>query len=125
CGTDDFRRLVKVALVTGARYGELRRLRVEDFDSGAGTVHIRISKSGKSRYVALGHEGWDVLRQIVIGREPHDLLLPKAGRPWNNCDQIRPITVACNRANIRPRVGFHILRHPYAASLVMAGVPLN
>jgi integrase len=37
----DFRILMQAALQTGARYQELARLRVADFNSDAGTLHIR------------------------------------------------------------------------------------
>jgi integrase len=121
----DFRPLVKAALVTGARYGELTRLHVDDFNSDAGTIHVRMSKSGKARYVALGNEGWELFRQFVIGREPQELVLTKTGGAWKHTDQVRRMRETCERAKITPRVGFHILRHTYAASLVMAGVPLN
>ena len=40
----DFRLLVRGALETGARYGELIRLRCRDFNPDAGTVHIRQAK---------------------------------------------------------------------------------
>jgi len=45
----DFRRLAQAALATGARYGELIALRASDFNPDSGTVHVRISKSGKGR----------------------------------------------------------------------------
>ena len=43
---DDFRTLVTAALQTGARYGELCQLRVEDYNPDSGTLHIRTSKTG-------------------------------------------------------------------------------
>jgi integrase len=39
----EFRPLVRAALETGARYGELTRLEVSDFNVDAGTVTIRKS----------------------------------------------------------------------------------
>lgn len=49
----DFRQMVRAALLTGCRYGELCRLAVGDYNADAGTVYIRISKSGKPRDVFL------------------------------------------------------------------------
>ena len=46
----DFRLLVRAGLETGCRYSELARLEVHDFNSDAGTVHIRKSKTGKERH---------------------------------------------------------------------------
>ncbi len=43
----DFRRLIEVALLTGARYGELRRMLVRDFDSRSKTALVAESKSSK------------------------------------------------------------------------------
>ena len=48
-----FRPLVRAALETGCRYGELTRLEARDFNPDAGTVAIRQSKSGKPRHVVL------------------------------------------------------------------------
>ena len=44
----EFRPLVRAALETGARYGELARLEVADFNPDAGTVTVRKSKTGKA-----------------------------------------------------------------------------
>src|SRR4051794_13183008 len=52
----DFRRLVRAALLTGCRYGELCRLEVGDVSPEAGTLHIRDTKSGRARHVHLDEE---------------------------------------------------------------------
>jgi integrase len=49
----DFRRLVQAALFTGARFGELTRLKAEDFNTQVGTIFIEETKSGKARHVVL------------------------------------------------------------------------
>src|SRR5439155_21461176 len=50
---DDFRPMVRAALLTGCRYGELVALRVSDFNPDAGTLSVHTSKSGKRRHVLL------------------------------------------------------------------------
>ena len=45
----DFRRLVRGALVTGARYGELCRADVRDFNPDSASLLVRESKGGKPR----------------------------------------------------------------------------
>ena len=50
---DDFGRLVRAAILTGARYGELCRLTVGDFQPDSGTLFVAQSKSGKARYISL------------------------------------------------------------------------
>ena len=44
-----FRPLVRGALETGARYGELCALTCGDYNPDSGTIHIKKSKSGKER----------------------------------------------------------------------------
>jgi integrase len=71
----DFRLLVQAALQTGARYGELVRLTVADFNPDVGTVAIRRSKSGRSRHIVLTDEGRAFFRQITAGRAGDELIL--------------------------------------------------
>jgi integrase len=53
----DFRVLVQAALQTGARYQELARLKVGDFNADTGTLHIRKTKTNKDRHIVLSEEG--------------------------------------------------------------------
>ena len=67
----DFRELVHALLLTGCRYQEVARLRVEDFNPDAGTLHIRQSKTGKERHVVLTEEGQDsLLSSSPVAVEP-------------------------------------------------------
>jgi integrase len=121
----EFRPLVQAALMTGARYSELIRLQVHDFNSDAGTVHVRRSKSGKQRHIVLTNEGAALFRELTAGRAGNALILHKAdGAPWGSAHQTRPMLAACARAKINPPMGFHGLRHTWASLAVMAGVPL-
>jgi integrase len=121
----DFRALVKAALFTGCRYGELTRLRVGDFNPDSGTVFIGQSKSGRARHVVLTDEGRKFFEILTAGRPGDALMLTRAdGRAWGSSHQIRPMIEACRAASIAGG-SFHILRHTAASHLVMAGVPLN
>jgi len=121
----DFRPLVRAALETGCRYGELARLEVGDFNPDAGTVAIRKSKSGKPRHVVLTEQGADFFKQHCAGRAGSELMLHHAdGSSWKKSEQSRPMRGACAHARITPAVGFHQLRHTWASHAVMAGVPL-
>jgi integrase len=119
----DFARLAQVALVSGGRYGELGRLRVEDFSAAAGTLHVRLSKSGKSRHVILGPEGVELLRGFCAGRRHHDLILTNNGGPWIRNAQVKPMKAACLRAGLKP-MPFHCLRHSWASNAAMNGMAL-
>src|SRR5262249_42984810 len=92
-----FRPLVEAALQTGARYGELVRLEVADFNPDAGTVTIRKSKSGKARHIVLTDEGHQFFVQVCAGRVGSDRMFQRDGLPWKASQQARPINDACQR----------------------------
>jgi integrase len=147
-----FRDLVQAALQTGARYSELCRLLVEDFNPDAGTIHVRRSKSGKGRHVILSDEGVAFFTQLTAGRAGDEWMLhnhgrvqralarererlEKAGKPtgkpnvndrgdWRAAEQGRLMRDACEHGKIKPPISFHGLRHTWASLAAMAGVPL-
>ena len=121
----DFRLLVRAALATGARYGELADLRVSDFNPDSGTLHIRTSKSGKGRHIVLADEGVSLFASQAAGRPTNAVLLPKEdGGEWKSAHQARPMKAACKSASIDPEANFHCLRHTYASHAIMNGAPL-
>jgi integrase len=118
-----FRSLVQSALQTGARYSELGRLRVEDFNRDAGRLTIRVSKTGRPRHVVLTEEGIELFTQLVTGKQRDELILTSAtGNAWGTGHQKEPIKTACTAARIEPAISFHILRHTWASLAVMNGV---
>ena len=131
----DFRRLVQAALFTGARCGELGRLRVHDFNRDAGTLFIEFSKNGKSRHIVLTGEAvpwFDAqcagrgagetmfLRDDQVFRRTRSLTSTQA---WEERDQVRPMHEACEASGVES-LTFHELRHTYASGLVNRGVPM-
>ena len=121
-----FRNLVRGALVTGCRYGELTRQRVADFNPDAGTITIRQSKAGKPRHVALNAEGQQLFATLTAGKLPRDLVFTRAdGGTWGASHQQRPLIEACQQAKLDPPATFHILRHTYASILAMRGAPMG
>ncbi|ALJ34269.1 site-specific integrase [Azospirillum brasilense] len=121
----DLRNLVQLALLTGARYGELCRLEVRDYQAASGTLFIRDSKSGKPRHVVLNEEGMAACRQLTLGRcmgEP--LLTREDGGRWDRDLHQRPFKEAVRRAGLDPAFTFHELRHTWASLTIMAGAPL-
>jgi integrase len=117
----EFRPLVQAALQTGARYGELGKLTVADFNPDVGTVTIRQSKSGKARHIVLTDEGRTFFRQLTTGRAGSEMMFEKQ---WGMSHQLRPMAEAVQRAKITPSISFHGLRHTWASHAVMNGVPL-
>ena len=117
--------MVTAALLTGARYGELTRLTVNDFDPENGKLYVEISKSGKDRYIVLTDEGRSFFSRAIMGKNGGDLIfLRTGGEAWGRAHQYRPLKEACKAAKVEPAVGFHILRHTYGSRLAMRGVPM-
>jgi integrase len=84
---------------------------------------VRISKSGKSRHVALSDEGRRFFAGLCVNKSSHDLLFTIRGHAWGKSAQQDPIEDAGKAARLGP-MNFHALRHTYASRLVMKGVPL-
>lgn len=121
----DFRKLVQAGLLTGCRYGELLKLRVQDLNLDSGTILVAESKSGKPRHVVLEAQGKRFFERLVIGKSPNDLIfIREDGEPWDKSHQTRRMKDACQKAQIFPAVSFHILRHTHASQMVQKGVPL-
>ncbi len=136
---DEFRALVKGALFTGARYGELTKVLVKDLNP-QGSLFLEFGKSNtggyKSRHVILTKEGLGWFVSYNAGRKATDLMFQRTGvirgsraealkdfAGWAAYDQRSAMEAACIAAEI-PAVTFHELRHTYASSLVNRGVPL-
>jgi integrase len=125
CPDPEFRLLVRAALCTGARYSELARLQAQDFNSDAGTIAIRKSKTGRGRHIILTDEGVALFRDLTIGRSGNSPILIRAdGQLWGESHQLERMAEAVKRAKIVPAVTFHGLRHTWASLSIMAGVPL-
>jgi integrase len=121
-----FGNIVQAALQTGARYSELARLQVTDFDASAATVFVERSKGGKARHVRLSDEGVQFFRGVCLNRAGGDRMLCKDdGSAWLKSHQARPMVDACKTAKITPPIGFHGLRHTWASLLVKSGAPLH
>lgn len=108
-----FRAIVKIAVHTGLRQGELLRLTWGDLDWTAGVITVNESKSGKKRRVPMN----SVVQGLLIGREgaagervfPHDQRYLR-----------RAFDKAVTDADLAP-FRFHDLRHTFASRLAMNG----
>ena len=122
----DFRLLIRGALLTGARYGELTNMKVGDYSPDNNTIFIHQSKSGKPRHIPLNQEGIKFFEQLTAGKVSHELIFTRSDRKqWKKNYQVRPLEAACKVAKITPTINFHILRHTYGSALAMKGVPLQ
>lgn len=121
----EFRPLFRAALLTGARYGELVRMTVGNFDPTTAQVFIAPSKSGKARHVPLNASGVELFKALTTGRPASAPIFARSdGGPWGKNHQQRPLSEACKRAKIAPQLRFHEARHSYASALAQAGADL-
>ncbi|WP_456629686.1 tyrosine-type recombinase/integrase [Bradyrhizobium sp. URHC0002] len=122
---EDFRKLVRGALESGARYGELCDFLVADFNPDAGTLTVPDPKGGKPRHIVLSDDGIEFFDQLTAGRGGSEPMFLKGdGARWLSDHQAEPMREANNRAKISPPINFHGLRHTWASHAVMNGMPL-
>lgn len=122
----DFRQMVKAALFTGCRYGELVRLLVKDVNLDTGMIYVSPeAKSGKGRHIPLHADGLDFFATAIAGKTGKDYVFQRAdGAPWGKNHHVRPLKEACAQAKVEPEIGFHELRHTFASHLAQSGVDL-
>ena len=106
----DFRDLVRGALLTGCRYGELIALRAADYNADAGTVTVRESKAGKVRHVVLTDEGRTLFDALTAGRARDTRHIPSQRR--QAVGGLASATAACR--GMRPCPDFPGRQLPYS-----------
>jgi integrase len=116
----DFRALLRAALLTGARLGELTALRVGDFLPDQGCVILRQGKTGKVLTQPLTDEGVRFFGSVTAGRKRDAVMLTRSsGAPWGRSDHTRPMREAATRAKV-PGVSFKVTRATYGKLLLLA-----
>lgn len=111
--------MMKVALFSGLRRGELFRLTWNDVDFKNGFVHIRNPKGGRDQVIPLNPETGNILKSQPKNDSPYIF-------PGVNGKQRAEVRRAVNRikrlaglpANFRP---LHGLRHTFASLLASSG----
>lgn len=120
-----FAKLVRGALETGARYGELCKVLVSDFNHDSGTLAVRVSKGGKPRHIILTKAGVQFFQDLTRDRAGSETLFVKDnGHAWRASHQAEPTAKANAKAGVHPPINFHGLRHTWASHAVMNGIPL-
>ncbi|HKD79512.1 MAG TPA: site-specific integrase [Candidatus Angelobacter sp.] len=120
----DFRNLVLGALYTGARYGELTRLRVDNFTGTAVHIPAAIAKNKKERIVYLEPAGATFFARLIGDRLANEFLFTKGGHQWDKNEQWYGTRLATEKAELA-NFTFCILRHTAAANWIRAGVSLK
>ena len=119
-----FHNLVEVAVLTGARYGELCSAKVKDFDQEAGT--LTLSGKTKPHLVYLSDKVVKVLKRITRNSLPTaHLLMKDDGTSWGRGHQQRRMIEAVQVANLPPETVFYSLRHYHISKALIAGIPIQ
>lgn len=122
--------LVRFALRTGLRLGELRALRWEDVDMADRTIVVRRSrtrnyetspKNHRERVVPLAPDVAALLERRV-SRSGY-VFASSVGTPLGETRMHRALERLCARVGLR-RIGWHALRHTFATELVRRCAPL-
>ena len=119
-----FRVLLEAAMLTGARYGELRQLTVQDFDRAERKLEIHKGKTGV-RTVALNDAAHGFFSRIARGKLPTAPLLARDdGMPWAHSDQDELMRAAVKRAKLPKETVFYTLRHTFIATALKGGIDI-
>jgi len=132
--TNNYRLLIKTAIFTGMRSGEIRGLQWGDIDWNSGQIHVRRSwKDGQyhapktqasMRRIDLAEFLITELKEwhLACPRGNDDLVFPNlAGNPMSNTNLLqRGFYPALRRAGLR-KIRFHDLRHTFASLLIANG----
>lgn len=118
-----FHDLVKAAVLTGARYGELAAAKVSDLDAERGTLRLD-GKTG-SRDAFLSAAGLAFFINMAQDKLPAaPLLLSPRGAHWQRNEQWQPMRNAARAARLPQDAVFYSLRHFHISKAVKAGVSL-
>ena len=111
--------LVRMALFTGMRRGELFRLKWEDVDFQRGLIKLRDPKSGGDQSIPLNDKTEEILRSHPRVESPY-VFPGRNGGQRTDCK--RPLIRIKKRAGLPPDFRIlHGLRHVYASILASSG----
>ncbi len=112
--------IVRLALFTGLRSGEIKKLKWQDVNLDNGTLYLHHTKNGESYTIALGEQAIELLREhSTIRRIDSDYLFPSRDGT-TAVDWSEPFKEAVLFAGLKG-FHFHDLRHTYISYAAMNG----
>ncbi len=113
-----FHDLLKAGVLTGARYGELCKLRVRDLDKDNRLLNIPGGKTG-ARTFPLTDSTMAFFKEMSKNKLPDAPLLTRDGiNPWSHGNQSILMREAVSKAELPESVVFYTLRHSFIADLI-------
>ena len=113
-----FHDLLKAGLLTGARYGELCKLRVGDLDKNKGLLNIPWGKTD-ARTFPLTKTAKAFFINMSKNKLPDAPLLTRNGAdPWSKSDQTKLMRETVRKAELLDSVVFYTLRHSFIADVI-------
>lgn len=112
--------MIRTALETGMRIGDLLRLQWEDIEPSTGRVHVKQGKGKKDRVIFMKPTLIDCLMNMtaLMSRDTRGLVFTTLkGGSVKDSYLRRMIAQKAARAGIKKRVHFHLLRHTYLTRL--------
>lgn len=111
----------------GLRVSELTRLKLGDIDSARMTIHVRLGKGKKDRYVPMSETLLTTLRDYWRAYRPTEWLFPgkDSRKPLTRRTVQRICEKARASAGIRKNISPHTLRHSFATHLLEAGTDVR
>ncbi len=120
----EFHKLVKVAVLTGCRYGELISTRVSDLDLINGS--LRVSGKTGTRDIYLSKTTFAYLKEITRDKLPTAyLLIRDDGEPWGAGHQQKRMKAAVQAAKLPNDCVLYSLRHYHISRALLAGVQMQ
>ena len=115
--------VVRLALETGARLGEILGLAWEDLDSN-GVTRIRTEKNGPDRWVQLSESTVQLIESFRAARNRSGLIFPSEVTGVQRVD-VRRFWDAVREAAQVEHIRFHDLRHTAASEMLRRGFLLR
>jgi integrase len=120
-----FKDLVEGALLTGARYGEMRSLLAGDYDSARRVLSIRVGKTGP-RDVPVSDAASELFKRLRSRKLPTAPLFARDdGKAWEHSDQDELMREAAKKAKLPLGTVFYTLRHTHIANALTGGVGIH
>lgn len=119
--------IVKLAVSTGARLGELLAMRWEDVHNGVWRLAAARTKQRTANSKPLGLGALEILREwnLTSGSPKSGLVFPRSGTVTTQRKSIKSQWKRMrSRATLSRDVLFHDMRHTFCAQAVMSGVSL-